>query len=475
MKLISNVATYSAARIFAGFINFLSLKVYTSFLPPTDYGFYAIFLTSMLFGYTLFFHWINYGLERFYPKFLENTQNVKETILVLFLGMVGISSIAITCFNGVFHFVDWGLFLVFLLFLWEYAWFELNLSLTKATILPRIYGILLCVKAVLGLGISVLFIKMDYGPLSIIYGQVASILLVSILSYEKLWHGFFLKSDFSLHKSILSYSLPLMPYLLSILFIRIFDRLMLDWLGSQELTGLYAASYDLVISSFTLIMLSINSTFQPIILNAFEKFGKTISRKFIRDYLDIFLIVILPCTLGFILFSEDIAGYALGKSYLDTAKKLIPVLTIIAFLTSFRVFYLDLSFHIIKKTKYLSWVSGVSAVMTVILNYFLIPKLHIFAPLYAGLATSIISIGISFFLGKRVFKVPLASKNTNRIIFINLLNAILFNALKYLFPGYFIILGLLFVASYGGLLWATGFWKMFTVTLKYQKALKMVK
>ncbi len=474
MKLISNVATYSLTRIFAGFINFLSLKIYTSFLPPAEYGFYAIFLTTMLFGYTLFFHWINYGLERFYPKFLENTQDVKKAILTLFLALMGVSFIGIICVNFFCHF-EWGILFLFLIFLWEYAWFELNLSLTKATILPRAYGVLLCVKAIFGLGISVLFMKLGYGPLSIIYGQVVAILLVSLFSYSKLWQGFSLSTDSVLQKNILSYSLPLMPYLLSILCGRVFDRLMLDWLGSAELTGLYSASYDLVISSFTLLMLSINSTFQPIILNAFETFGKSISRKFIRDYFDVFLIVILPCTLGFILFSADIATYGLGEKYMETAKKLIPLLTIIAALSSFRIFYLDLSFHIIKKTKYLSWISGVSAVMTLLLNYLLIPKFQILAPVYAGLATTLVSIVLSFVLGGRAFKIPLFSKNTNRIIFINLINLTLFVLLKYVFPGYFIILGIWFAVSYAGLLWATGFWKMFTISAKYRKALKMVR
>lgn len=168
-------------------------------------------------------------------------------------------------------------------------------------------------------------------------------------------------------KKALIFCIPLIPVSACGWVIAFADRYMINYLKSQDLTGIYSLSYSLamLILSFSII---ISNVLHPYVSKAWsDKKGHQILFNAMLKYN---LIIIFPASIGLFVLRKQIITLISGTNYLpgSTAIAILVFFPLFAFLTD--LYSKNLALR--DKTKLMALVYGGGAILNIILNYFLI-------------------------------------------------------------------------------------------------------
>ncbi|MDD5254389.1 MAG: flippase [Candidatus Nanoarchaeia archaeon] len=217
---------------------------------------------------------------------------------------------------------------------------------------------------------------------------VLGILISLILSFylsEKLISIIREKSNISMSKELLTYSIPLTVSTIFILFTMWIDTLMIGFFRTMSEVGVYNAVMPLsqMMHIFTMALVSL---FLPVITEFYARdqtneIGKTykvmLKWTAMVNIFFLFLFIFFPSQILTILFGQS---YAIGKTALI-------IISLGYFIYSFSL----VSFQVLitfKKTLPIMYISIITTLINVVLNYFLIPKM--------GIDGAAISTSVSF-------------------------------------------------------------------------------
>lgn len=407
--LLRHSTFYFLARGLSGIINFLAIVLYTRLLLPEEYGQYALAIAWVGLANAIFFQWLRLGLLRFFPAYLEGPDSLLSTIRLGFLWLMlltgGLGALALLFFwsNPLWR----GLIGLSVLLLWAQAWFELDLELIRSQLKPITYGLAALLKSVLAVGVGVALIYGGLGAYGALLGLLAGMLISSAGLGWNQWRGIRLSlAESSLFRNLLSYGLPLTATFALTFVVHSSDRFLLGWMIGANATGLYAAGYDLAQQSLGLLMAMVNLAAYPLVVRSLEEKGLERVQQQISQYNLSLLAIAIPAATGLAVLAPNIAGVVLGEAFVETAMALIPVVALAILISGVKSFYLDLSFQLGYYTLGLIWVGIGAAVVNLCLNLWWIP---IFGPIgaaYATVAGYSVGLVLSFFLGRRVFRLP---------------------------------------------------------------------
>ncbi|MDF5960837.1 polysaccharide biosynthesis C-terminal domain-containing protein [Pseudomonas aeruginosa] len=115
----------------------------------------------------------------------------------------------------------------------------------------------------------------------------------------------------------------------------------------------------------------------------------------------------------------------MGEEFREGALKIIPLISLSAFLGALKSFYFDYSFQLASATRVQVVTVAVSAVVDVVFNLILIPEFGIVGAAVSSVMAFSSAILISIFLGRRVFPMPaLPAKDAMKIALSVLLMAV---------------------------------------------------
>jgi O-antigen/teichoic acid export membrane protein len=107
-----------------------------------------------------------------------------------------------------------------------------------------------------------------------------------------------------------------------------------------------------------------------------------------------------------IILADNITYIALGVSFQKMGSLLMPWIVISALIMGIKAFHFDLSFQLGQKTIQQVYIALVSALGNFILNIWLITKFGIIGAAYSTLISYLVGLVFSWFLGRRIFTIP---------------------------------------------------------------------
>ncbi|MGQ9846154.1 MAG: lipopolysaccharide biosynthesis protein [Bacteroidales bacterium] len=421
-KLAGQTAVYGLSSIVGRFINYLLVPLYTNIFSTAEYG-----VVTELYAYSSFLMIIfTYGLETAFFRFAQN-ENDRDYVFGTSLFSILISS---TLFL-----LSFGLLIPHLSYAIGYEnksyllWLLLLILITDSiTAIPfaRLrqqgkawrFASIKIINIIINVLLNLLFLLWIpywlkngssflgwYNPqLGVGYVFISNlfanlITLFLLLPSFKIKHGF----NFNLWKRMMRYSLPLLIAGLAGMVNETFDRAMLKYLVAEKKEalhqlGIYGANYKISIL-MTLFIQTFRFAAEPFFFNqSKEKNAKemyaVVMKYFILFGLFIFLLVML-----YIHFIQ----YFIGKDFRE-GLKVVPILLLAnLFLGIF--FNLSIWYKLTNKTQYGAYLTVFGAAITILLNFWLIPKMGYLGAAWATLICYISMTLMSYVWGNRFYKI----------------------------------------------------------------------
>jgi O-antigen/teichoic acid export membrane protein len=176
------------------------------------------------------------------------------------------------------------------------------------------------------------------------------------------------------------------------------DRLIINYLLDTSATGIYAVTYDLSEQTIFTLMMIINLAAFPIAVKVMEEKGDLAAYEQVRKNTSLIFLISIPAVAGFILISSNIAHLFLGESFRADALVLIPYIAIGALLKGFKLYSVDIMFHLKQKTALQIFPVIVAAGLNVALNFLLIPQYGIEGAAMATVAAYGVAVILSWII-----------------------------------------------------------------------------
>ena len=422
-QLAGQTVIYGLSSIVARLLNYMLFPLYTYVFKPGVYG-----ISTEFYAYVSFLIIVlTYGMETGFFRFSESEKGnpkVYSTTLISLIGSSFIFSLLIFFFapsiasflhyeNHPEYVVWFGIIIgVDAVASIPFAWLrQQNKALKFATIkifnilvfiLLNLFFLLLCPYLLKkGFELPTWLYNPEIGIGYIfISNLIASILTLVVLipSMKIEW-----KFDYVLWKKILLYSLPLLIAGLAGMVNETFDRAMLkrllpDASTAMDQLGIYGANYKVAVL-MTLFIQTFRYAAEPFFFGqAKEKNAKELY----AEVMKFFIIFGLFIFLGVMLYI-DVIKFLISKEYWS-GLSVVPIL--LAANLFLGIFYnLSIWFKLTNKTKFGAYLAIFGAVITIILNFWLIPILGYVGSAWATLICYFSMMIVSFFLGNIYYKV----------------------------------------------------------------------
>ena len=403
------------ARLMISFSNLLFIPLLTKNLSTENYGIWAqVWITLPLVSSFLLLGF-DEAMSRFFPSLGKREYSRDFFSLLLPIVLLGSVSCAViyffsdpisnSLFNGNAYIVELLSALIFI-FLLDLIFYSLLRSLR----LMRTYSILIFVQNIFEMGMAAMMVMMGEG----VEGAVLAILitrlgiLFSLILISRRLICLSIPSSSVLGKYIL-YGLPTLPMVVSRWVLASFDRYMIALFFSTREVGFYDPAYTLGQSIPLIIAGVISFTLTPHLSKMFDSKELVEVRKTLSFMTKLALAINIPFILGGIVLSRPVLELFSTGPIATNAYAVLPMISVgVTFLCLMVI--LGQIWNLEKKTYKLGIAYTSSAVINIILNYFLIPHYGING---AAMATMIAyGIGLlitSFWIRRDLF--PRVSKS----------------------------------------------------------------
>jgi O-antigen/teichoic acid export membrane protein len=419
-KLASQTAIYGLSSVVGRFLNYLLVPLYTRYFLPAEYG-----VVTELYAYVAFLVvMLTYGMETAFFRFSkkEETTKVYSTTLisllissVVFVGLIFLNSSAISQWLGYANHPEYIQFFALIIGMDAVA----SISFAKLREQDKAirFAFIRIINIMVNIGLNLYFIVyQEYGIAYIFIANLLASATTLIMLFPQMISSSWV-FDKKLWKKMMIYALPLLIAGLAGMTNETIDRILLKHLlpntdmAASEL-GLYGAFYKL-----SIIMILFIQTFrfaaEPFFF-AQEKEGN--SRKIYADVMKYFTIIMAFIFLGVTIFYDVIKRF-LGSEYHDERGFLVVSILLLANLFLGIYYNLSIWFKLTEKTKYGAYLSIFGAIITLSLNFILIPVLGFVGCALATLVCYFSMTAASYYLGKRHFSVPYQVKRIALYLF----------------------------------------------------------
>lgn len=421
-KLASQTAIYGLSSIFGRFLNYLLVPLYTYYFTATQYG-----VVSEFYAYSGFLSvFLLLGFETGYFRFRSDNPNAYATALS-FIVLLNLSIFAlITTFNATISSAlnyenHHEYVLYFALILTFDAIAALPFARLRAENLAFRFASIKIFEILLTVALSLFFIvwcpklqAQNFEWMSYIYSPeigIGYIFLANLLaSGAKLLFllpqlfGFHAGFDWQLFKKMARYSLPIVVISFAGIINEMLDRALLKYLlpfdNATNLAqlGIYSACYKLSIL-MTLFIQAFRYAAEPFFFSYSKNADAKLVYARVLHYFSIFCVFIFLLVTLYL----DFFKYFIGKEF-RAGLHIVPILLLA---NLFLGLYVNLSiwYKLSDRTLMGAVVSVFGASLTVVLNFYWIPKFGYTGSAYATLVCYAAMTVLSYLLGQKFYRV----------------------------------------------------------------------
>lgn len=430
-KLFQQTAIYGLATVFPRMISFFLVPLYTDLLPKEEYGRVSIIFSWMIFLNVVLAYGMETAFFRFYNKETDKKRVIETAMISVFWSSVAFLAAALLFRNTLAAFT--GIDLQYITYtIWVLvldALVVIPFSKVRANQRPLFYAAVKIGNVTVNLLLNIFFLvalpklatsnpndfftmmyfdhfQIGYIFLSFIISSLLT-LLVLLPDYLTIkWHF-----DFALWKRMMRYGLPILVAGIAFAINEQFDKILLGWLLPADVAdsevGIYSACYKLglfMVLFRTAYTLGIEPFF-------FSHAGSDNAKQTYATVTKYFVIFGSFIMLAVIVFADVLKMLMIRDASYWEAMKVVPLIILANF---FLGIYTNLSvwYKIIDKTHIGAWISVVGAVVTLVLNFVLIPVMEAHGhDGYMGSAIATIAaygsmMVLSYALGRNVYPIP---------------------------------------------------------------------
>ncbi len=425
-KLAGQTAIYGVSTIVARLMNYLMVPIHTRIFAPPDYG-----IVGEMYAYvSLLIVLLTYGMETAFFRFYEkNNPNREKVYNAANLSLIVSSA-----------------FFILLIFLLaqpladmirypqhsEYVrWFALIIAFDALSTIPfaklrainrpkmfafikifnisvyvalNLFFLLLCpylVKNGLFSGLTNLIYNPSVGVGYIFIANLAASGITLVTLYIVVPISKF-RMDMTVWKKMILYALPLLIFGLAGIINETIDRILLKYLSPSDIAmsqvGIYSACYKISIM-MTIVIQAFKYAAEPFFFSqAKESNAKAL-------YADVMKYFVIVCSFIFlaIMMYIDVVKYFVGKDYFE-GLVVVPILLLANMFLG--IFYnLSIWYKLTDKTRFGAYLSIMGAVITLVLNYILIPLIGYMGSAWATFFCYTSMMVASYFIGQKHYHV----------------------------------------------------------------------
>lgn len=464
-NLFKQTAIYGLATVLPRMLSFLLVMVHTSTLVKADYG-----ETTILLAYMVFFNVIlSYGMETAFFRFYNSEDNKKDVVetstISVFWTSIGFLFLSIffrdTLSKWINVEVEYVTYAIWILVL--DALVIIPFSKLRAEQRPIVYAVIKIGNVVINMALNLFFLlylpqiaqnnpdtflatlyfddfQIGYIFIANLIASLATFVVLSPNYFHVKWHF-----DFQLWKRMMQYGFPILIAGIAFAVNEHFDKIFLEYLLPKDTgkadVGAYAACYKL-----GLFMVLFATAFRLGIEPFFFSFAKNENAKQTYAIITKFFVIFGSLILLTVIVFADLLKMIMipDQSYWE-AMKVVPLIILANF---FLGIYNNLSvwYKLTDKTKIGAYISVVGALLTLILNYILIPKYSYMGSAVATIMAYGSMMVISYTLGNRYYPVPYDIKKIGGYLGVS----ILFSIFSFYFfrENYFVGIPLILVFTY---------------------------
>jgi O-antigen/teichoic acid export membrane protein len=424
-NLFKQTAIYGLATVLPRMLSFLLVRLYTGILPTAEYGEISIVLSWMVFFNVV----LSYGMEtaffRFYNSESDKQNVVATSTITIFWSSIIFLFGALIFRNDLSNWanidVQYITYSIWILVL--DALVIVPFSKLRANQRPMMYAAIKIGNVIVNLALNVFFLLFlpqiaNQNPNSFIgnlyienfeiayifvSNLIASLITFAVLSPNYLYLN--RKFDKLLWKKMMRYGLPILVAGLAFAVNEHFDKILLGHLLPENVAksevGAYSACYKLGLF-MVLFATAFRLGIEPFFFSHSGNENASQTYAVITKYFVIMGSLIL---LGVIVFADILKFLLLDdKSYWE-AMKVVPLIILANF---FLGIYNNLSvwYKLTDKTKIGAYISIVGAILTLVLNYLLIPKYSYYGSAIATIVAYGSMMIISYILGNKYYPIP---------------------------------------------------------------------
>lgn len=411
ISLLKNISGFAFFNVLNSVIPFLLLPILTAYLSPEHYGVVDIFYNTTLIITPFIGLCIVQSIGRFYFERIVLSRFVSTVLVVLLSTGLIITALSLV-FNIVFEnyllVYDIPPYLIFLAFL--YTLFtqisEILLALWRVSYKVAKFGIFRVSKTALDLGLSIFLItSLGYGWEGRIFPQVIIAFLFAAIALYLLYKLGYLKSlkaNKTYLKEGLSYSVPLIFHTFGGYVINFSDRFFILIMLSMTDVGVYSVAYQIGMV-MSLIQNSFNQAWVPFFFQKLKEDTNQARRKIVQITY-IYIVFLIVTTLLIYFCIPLIYKYLINESYVDGASLIIWVLLGFLFNGIYKILVNFLFFD--KRTKLVAVLSMGSAVLNIVLNYYLIKFNGITGAAQATMLTFLFFLLVILYINLKFYNMP---------------------------------------------------------------------
>lgn len=438
-NLFKQTAIYGLAAVLPRMLSFLLVRLHTDLMVPSNYGTVTILMSWMVFFNVI----LSYGMEtaffRFYNKETDKKSVIETATISIFWSSILFLAIALLFRNSLAFYanveVSYVIYAVWILALDALS--IIPFSKLRVFEQPLKYAFVKIGNVIVYLSLNVFllaylpklalnnpdsFWSTIYTPnfqigYIFIANLIASLatLLFFVPSYFKLNWQF----NYSLWQSMIKYGWPILFAGLAFGVNEHFDKILLSDLLPKDIAkaevGAYAACYKLGLF-MVLFRTAYTLGIEPFFFSHANNENAPQTYAMVTKYFVILGSIIL---LFVVVFADVLKVILVPNNEYWRAMKVVPLIILANF---FLGIYTSLSvwYKLIDKTKIGAYISAIGALITLILNYILIPKYSYMGSAIATLAAYGSMMAISYYYGNKYYPIPYDNKKIFGYLFVSI-------------------------------------------------------
>lgn len=439
-NLFKQTAIYGLATVVPRMFSFFLVPLYTELLPKEEYG-----RVNVIFAYLIFFNVIlAYGMETSFFRFYnteENKKSVVETSMVsIFWTTLLFLAVALLFRNSVSNFIEIDVqYITYVIWILALdALVIIPFSKLRAYQRPLFYAIIKIGNVAVNLGLNLFFLiylpkiatsypdsfissfyfedfQVGYIFVSNIAASLLTLLVLLPNYFQVKW-----KFNFDLWKRMMKYGFPIMIAGIAFAINDQFDKILLNYLLPPDVAkaqvGIYSACYKLGLF-MVLFRTAYTLGIEPFFFSHASNENAKQTYATITKYFVIFGSLM---TLGVIVFADVLKLVMIRDSSYWNAMGVVPLIILANF---FLGIYTNLSvwYKLTNQTHIGAYISIVGAIITLALNYLLIPTMSYYGSAIATIAAYGTMMIISYILGNKYYPIPYDMKKISAYLGISIL------------------------------------------------------
>lgn len=404
---------YGLASILSRGLAIFLLPIYTRVLSPGDYGVYDLLVTLVALANLVVALEVSQGLARYWMESGDTGKRIRFAstallftagmyLIVCGLALIFAKPLTLLLTNDATYI---GAFRLGLAFIALNGLFYLALNQFRWELRSPEFAAISLAYAVLTLGFALLFcLALEMGLKGVLLAQIVATLACLLVSLWRLKGSFRLSFDAAALRTMLAFSLPLVPSGVAIFTSLYINRFALIQFASIEEVGIYGLATRIG-GLITLSILGVQAALTPLVYQHAD-LAETPGQ--IARLFSWFVAVALLGCLGLGLLAPELVALFATEAYIGAAP-LVAILAPAMLLSQIYVFAPGIGVR--KKTLYQLVVTLFTAGVSVLANWLLVPAFGMFGAAWATLLSSLLFLTGWFWVSQRLYPIPYAWKS----------------------------------------------------------------